>query len=76
MRVKDYPRTDVYHKGQRACCVYIMGFRTDMFRFGNAAVGDDFNQITFPLSLSSPLRSIVALKNFLFCLTRFKTTAA
>lgn len=68
MWVKAYPRTDVYHKGQRARCVYISGFRTDMFRIGNAAVGNDFNQITFFLSSSSPLQSIVALKNFLFVL--------
>lgn len=66
MRVKAYPRTDVYHKGQRACCVYIRGFRTDMFRIENSAVGNDFNQITFFLSSSSPLQSIVALKNSLF----------
>lgn len=68
MRVKAYPRTDVYRRGQRARCVYISGFRTDMFRIGNAAVGNDFNQITFFLSSSSPLQSIVALKNFLFVL--------
>lgn len=39
-----------------------------MFRFGNAAVGNDFNQITFPPLSSSPLPSAVALKNFLFVL--------
>lgn len=36
-----------------------------MFGIGNAAEGNDFNQITFFLSSSSPLQSIVALKNFL-----------
>lgn len=76
MRVKSYPWTDVYHKGQRACCVYIRGFRTDMFTIENSAVGNDFNQITFFLSSSSPLQSVIALKKSLFCLTRFKTTAA
>lgn len=58
-RVKANPRTDVYHRGQGARCVYTSGFRTYMFRIGNAAVGEDFNQIT-------PLYSRRALKNFLF----------
>lgn len=53
------PRTDVYHKGQGARCVYIGGFRTDVFRIENSAVGNNFNQITlYPLSSSSPLQSI------------------
>lgn len=56
MRAKAYPWTDVYHRGQRARCVCTTGFRTDMFRFGNAAVGNDFNQIYFFLFLIlSPL---------------------
>jgi len=47
----------------------------DMFRIGNAAVGNNFNQIMFFLSSSSPLHFTVA-QELSFCFTRFKTTAA
>lgn len=73
--MKANPRADVYRRGQRARRVYISQFRADMFRIGNAAVGNGFNQITsFPFPSSSPLyrRS----KEPSFGLTRFKTTAA
>lgn len=67
-RVKAYPWADVYHQGQRACRVYISRFRMDMFRIGNAAVGNDFNQITLFLSWSPLFQSAIPFKNFLFVL--------
>lgn len=65
MRVKAYPCADVYHWGQRACCVYISGFRMAMFGKGKAAVGKEFYWITyFPILVSNLFTSVKLLRAF------------